>query len=836
MNNFRIIIFAAIFCVSTISVFAQHGKRGMPPGGMDANAGTIVMKVIDAQSQQAIEYANISVFSANDSSLITGSISSKDGRAMIKSIPFGKYYVTVDFIGYKMVKLNDINLSKEKPFKRIGIVKLNPAAEILEGVEIEAERKHIEYKIDKKIINVSKDLTSLGGSAVDALENTPSVQTDIEGNVMLRGSSSFTVLIDGKPTPLEGSEALQQIPASAIENIEIITNPSAKFDPDGVAGIINIVMKKEMQRGVNGNFNLSYGTYHNRSADFLVNARTGKFNFFVGGNYRVNERRGNSSRLNARYLDTINFITDSKGEGLWGHNGYNGRVGFDYYMNDNNIFTLSGEYGRREYINGGKNNFDEYLTKNDLPDFSDPTANHTYYRNDNNFNVKNDYYRADLNYQHKFNSDGHEIQAYAQYSGNMKTENSGFDKTYTNSSFEAIAGVPQEREKSFEDGDNYKFTGRIDYTNPFSENGKFETGYQLKSRRGISDYSYSIYDGNNFIDDQSQANNVDFNRDIHSVYATFTNQILKFDYQLGLRGEYTKRTFISNTLNKTYDYEDADLFPTVHISRKLKHDIQMQASYTKRIRRPRGWFLDPFRTKNSDYSYSEGNPLLEPSYTNSFEINAQKRIGAHFISLETFYRQTYNSTERVSYQDATDPRILISRFENIGSNESFGLELMGNFNFITWWNMNLTGDVYRYSIDANSNNENLKSSSTISYSARFNNTFKIKKTNTRFQLFAMYNGPSITAQGERGSFFTVNAGVRQEFLKRKLSVLFSLDDIFGTRGYNGESFSDGFYSEFDFSPVTTPMLKLTVTYRLNDYERRRENRDDMDMESGGGMM
>lgn len=815
--------------------FGQGHRQGGQAGGERPSGGAIKARVLDASTGTPIEYANLVVYSAKDSSLVSGGITDATGNALIRPLPFGQYYMTVDFIGYIKHTENNLKINQKQPFVDLGTVNLKQATEILDDVTIEADRKHIEYKIDKKIVNVSQDIGSQGGSAVDVLENTPSVQTDIEGNVMLRGSSSFTVLIDGKPTPLEGSEALQQIPASSIENIEIITNPSAKFDPDGVAGIINIVLKQEEKKGINGNVNLAYGSFNAFNGDFLINARTGKFNFFVGGNYSDRVREGTNESLSARFLGDSTFVTDVDGTGSWGHNGYNARAGLDYFMTDKDIITVSGEYGVRGFSRGGTS--DNTLFYSDAEDkpFTNAISDPWYYSNDVSFDVNNQYYSGDLNYQHKFNNEGHDLQAYFMYSGSLKDETSGFNRFDTDADFNAIDGAREVREQSVETGNTGRMRAKIDYTNPFSENGKFEAGYQFRNRIGLSDYKYEIWNGTNYVYDTTQFNDVDFNRQIHASYATFTNQLWKFDYMLGVRGEYTKRDFTSNVLNKSWNYEKFDAFPTVHVSRKLKYEIQLQASYTSRIRRPRSWFLDPFRSKMDEYNYREGNPGLEPAYINSFEFNAQKRFGSHFLALESFYRQTNNLFERITYVDPTNSEVLIYTFDNVGQDESYGVEVMGNFNFAKWWNMNLTADMYQYTIDADMDNSSTGENSTLTYSARINNTFKIKKTNTRFQLFGMYNGPSITSQGERGEFFMINAAVRQEFMNRKLSVMFSVDDIFGTMKHSSESYTDSFYNYSSFDAIS-PTFRITLSYRINDYERRKEDRESIEVEGGDGMM
>ncbi|MDA3820547.1 MAG: TonB-dependent receptor [Candidatus Delongbacteria bacterium] len=824
-------ISASVFLPRQASAQGEH-PGGRPNGDFAGKGGAIKVKVIDKTTSGLVEYASIVVYSVKDSSLVTGGVSDSKGVAFITQIPFGNYYVDIDFIGYIKQRKENIEITESKRFVDLGTVKLPQAAEVLQDVEVAADRKHIDYKIDKKIVNVSQDITSSGGSAVDALENVPSIQTDIEGNVQLRGSSSFTVLIDGKPTPLDGSEALQQIPASSIENIEIITNPSAKFDPDGTAGIINVIMKENQKQGVNGNFNLSYGSFNAFNGDFLVNARTGKFNFFVSGSYRDGKRKSETESLRATFSDST-FVNDVEGEGEFQHKGYDARVGADYFLTDKDIFTISGEYGNRGFERSGVSNYDQFTTDITERPFDDPSVDHTYYINQSGFSVSSDYISGDLNYQHKFNDEGHDLQAYVYYSSVVTDETSGFEQEYTNNEFEVLDSVTPVKERSIQDGENTRFRAKLDYTYPFSEHGKFEAGYQFRNRIGLTDYNYEVCDEGTFIDDSSQFNDVDFNRQVQSAYSTYTNRLGKFDFMLGLRLEYTNRLFISNIMNNEWTYSKLDYFPSLHVSRKLAWDIQLQASYTRRIRRPRPWFLDPFRSKMDEYNYREGNPGLEPAYIDSYELNAQKRFGKHFVALETFYRQTHNKFEHITRVDSMNPDILISSFDNVGSDESYGLEMMGNFNFATWWNLNITADIYRYSLDAMIEGTSTQKS-TITYSGRLNNTFKIPKTNTRFQIFGMYRSPSVTAQGERGSFFMVNAAVKQSFLDRKLSVMFSLDDVLGTMKHHRESYTDYFYSYHEFDMIS-PTFKITVSYILNDFERRNEEHDAVEIENDSMM-
>ena len=360
MHRMKRLLFFIVFTIISLPFFAQRpaGTKGQRPdeGGF-VGEGKISGIVFDKQTNEPVEYANIVIFRKRDGRMISGTITNIKGEFAIKKVPFGMYKVTIDFIGYDKITIDSVRMFPRKPFVDLGKRFLSQSMVMLEGVEVVADKIAYEYKIDKKVVNVSQDVTAAGGTAADVLENTPSVEVDIEGNVTMRGSSSFTVLINGRPSILEGSDALQQLPASSIENIEIITNPSAKYVPDGTAGIINVVLKKKIEKGFSGLVNLSAGMNNKYRSNLLFNYRVNKWNFIAGIDYRDDKRKMERKSERQTYFedtDVTEFI-NSFGDRNMNHKNLGGRLGVEYSISDKTMVGLSGRFGTFEFGMDGFN-------------------------------------------------------------------------------------------------------------------------------------------------------------------------------------------------------------------------------------------------------------------------------------------------------------------------------------------------------------------------------------------------------------------------------------------------------------------------------------------------
>lgn len=811
------VFFSALFIIAALFAIAQR-PGGAGGSGMPAD-GVIRGEIFDAYTNKPMEYANVVLFSYRDSSMVAGTITAADGSFVLRQAPYGRFYLVANFIGFNRLTLEDIRITPNNKFINLGQMKLDPAAESLEAIEVVAEREHIEFQIDKRVVNVTQDIMAQGGTAVTALENTPSVQVDIEGNVSLRGSSSFTVLVDGRPSVLSGSDALQQIPASNIDRIEIITNPSARYDPDGVAGIINVILKQQKQSGVNGIVNLSAGTKDKYSADFLLNYRTGKFNIFGGMDYRDwNSGGGRESRQEMFLNDTIRYL-NSIGDRSMKRGGYSIRAGADYYLSDKTTLSFIGQAGKWQ--------FERSLSARQ-EDFTEPESYFDYLRTTSLVSRDRDYYRLTLNFQHKFDDAGQQIEAMAYYSQREGLSFNDQEEYETDSNW-IIDDIDPYRIRTNETGNDNEIRFKVDYTKPINENGKFETGYQGRIEKSNEDYRFTNWDitAGEWIEDPLFSNAMDFKRDIHSAYAMYAGTFKNLGYQLGLRGEYTYREISNLQAEEPSVIDRFDYFPTIHVSHTFQNKDQVQASYTRRINRPRGWSLDPFIMYIDAFSRRKGNPNLKPEYTDSYEVAYQKRMWGSLFALEGYYRVTTDLITRIRTleQDGT----FLYTFENINNDYSLGSELMINTTPVSWLELNLAGNLFHYRIDGKVSDSDVDTES-VNWNGRLNAIFRLP-ADFRFQANGRYSGPSVTPQGERKGFFTTSLALRKEFLNRQLSVSASIQDVFKTAKWESISSGTGFNS-VDIFERESQIVMVNLSYRINNYTRRTRSNG---MNGGGDM-
>lgn len=799
------------FLLITYLTNAQPPK----PGEISPAVKAIVKgKIIDSETGQAMEYANFSLFNPSDSSLVSGGITDSTGEFMIRRVDFGIYYAEANFIGFNKVRINNLKINESNREVDLGVIRLEPSTQEIDEINVVADRSRVEYKIDKKVINVSQDINAAGGTAVDVLENTPSVEVDIEGNVSLRGSSNFTVLIDGKPSVLEGSDALRQLPASVIENIEIITNPSAKYDPDGMAGIINIVMKKNVLSGFNGVINAMIGTRDKYRSDLTLNYRTKKTNLFFGADFSDETFYGSGNSVRETYNgDTTTYLI-SDGNRDFGRSGHRLKGGLDIYLSDLSTLTFSGTYGEYGRESGGTSNVHEYKMPGDYEVFS---------VEDEHSNREGTYYNTNINFQQKFDEEGqHKLEALFYYSNSVGDDYEYEDEFYTNSDFERIGGYLA-RVKTVESEDEDEYRVELDYTKPVGGEGRFEAGLQSRIDREFEDYSFNDWDNeaNNYVDNPLFSSSQHFKRDIFAGYSTFANNVGSFKYQLGLRGEYTNRNIEHEKADEPAKINRFDFFPTVHLSYEFLNKLQLMTSYSRRIDRPGGRDLDPFPNYYNRYTIRYGNPELKPEYTDSYELGIMKNYGKSFISLEGFYRITNNLITRIT--ELGDDGIFYINTENLNNDFSLGSEIMGNLNIDDWLIFNTSFSLYRYRIEGEVLGESIDRKST-NYTGRLNTTVKFAP-DSRLQLTGYYRGPSVSAQGESSSFFFTNISYRQDLLKRKLTATLSLRDVFGTmkfeRTSSGVDFTDTFKRERESQVVT-----LTLSYKINNFKMDRNGGGD----------
>ncbi len=787
--------------------------------------GSIKGFVFDSTANQPLEYATISLVKADNNAIITGTISDASGFFKISGIDYGIYNLEVTFIGYFTKKISGIEINSNKNSIDLGQIELKSASKTMEEVVVKADRPTVQYKIDKKVINVSQQHTSASGTAAELLENIPSVTVDIDGNVSLRGSTSFTVLIDGKPTVLQPSEILTQIPASQIENIEIITNPSAKFDPDGVSGIINIIMKKNRLQGFSGIFNLNGGTQNRYGGDFLITYRKNKFNFYVGTDLNNQEFIGESTTKNRSIKnDTITYL-NSSGEFTRGRFSKGVRGGLDYSLNAFNTVSLGFRVGNRSGSGNSTLNYNSW---------DNPSSFNESYLSKENSDRGGDFYTATLDYNHNFSKKGHTLTGQFIFEKSNSSD-SDISKVIDNS-------ITTGGQKSIEAGPETEYRFKLDYTLPTGEKNKFEAG--LQSRIELENTSNDMYEYNSltslFEFQQLYSHKVDYNTNIHSAYSTYSGEHGKFGYQIGLRGEYTYRFISLKGENKDFTTDRLDYYPTLHISYELPSEQQVMASYTRRIARSHGYNLEPFLTWEDAHNVRIGNPSLKPQFIDSYELSYQKSFGKNSISADLYYRITNNKVERIrSIYQTSDPQyaetiIFLNSIDNVGKDYSFGSEIMLGLDFTKWWHIDIMGNLYNYQAKGDLMGVSFDKSS-FNWNSRLNNTFKIGK-NTRVQLNGMYNSATVTAQGKSEGFLMTNLAAKQDFMNNKLSLTLQIRDIFQTSGHETSSEGTDFYSYRKFKP-NGPVVSMTITLKLNNYkpDRKRQqsenNMEEMDIEN-----
>lgn len=808
------------------AIYAETPEANFTTNDDDDGKGKITGVVLDQNTENPMEFANIAVYNQKDSSLVTGGITNETGQFEIGNINYGEYYLEVNFIGFNSTDVADIVLTRDNKVQDIGEVTLSSSAVSIGEVSVVADKAQVEYKLDKKVVNVSQVISAIGGTAVEVLENTPSVQVDIDGNVSLRGSSNFTVLIDGRPSVLTGSDALQQIPASAIESIEIITNPSAKYEPDGTTGIINLVMKKNALNGLSGIFNASVGTRDKYRGDFTLSYRTEKFNVTAGADFRDERGKGGSYSRSETYSgDTISYL-NMDGTRWDKRKGHNFKGGVEWFVSDNTTFGIQGRVGSRERYNTGGGKTHAYTNFGGPEDFSitEETSTRT-----------NDYYSTTLNFQHKFNGEGHQIDAMAYYSDETGDDNEVEGEIWSDLNFEYDENNPVyvERVSTVEGEDESEFRFQVDYVYPFSKDGRLEAGMMSRIEDEKESLDFRDYDQNSdqWVPNQQFSSSTDFRRDIHAVYTTYTNKIGGLSYMAGLRGELTLREIDNTNAQAVSELNRFDLFPTAHISYPVGDNNEFMSSFSRRINRPGGWDLDPTPNYFNRYTIRFGNADLKPEYTNSYELGYMRRFGRSYLSLDAFHRVTNNKIDR--YSVLGDDGVYSLYTDNFDKDYATGLELTGNVNFAKWLIVNASTSMYRYRITGTLEGASVDRTST-NWTGRVNTTFRFSD-NSRMQIQGFFNGPSVSAQGDRDAMIFTNFSYRQDFMKKKLTATVSVRDPFGTARFEGESYGDNFKRWFRWEREPRVVM-LTLSYKLNNFKEDRNGGGEgggMDMDSGG---
>ncbi|MDC3219521.1 TonB-dependent receptor family protein [Saprospiraceae bacterium] len=757
MNYLKTLLFILI---SSNFLFAQNQKIEI--------TGT----VLDKNSQNPVEFATVMIGDNKTKTAITGVTTELDGEFKVETNATD-FYIEISFIGFENKTITEFSIKNGKV--SLGQIYMSENNQELEEVVVRAEKSTTEFRLDKRVFNVGKDLSSTGASALEVLNNVPSVNVDIEGAVSLRGSSGVQILINGKPSVLasEQGNALGTITADMIDKIEVITNPSAKYDAEGTSGIINIVIKKEERKGINGSVSINTGFPQNHSIGLSLNRRTEKFNLFsqVGVGYR--EMPNDSENINR---DLVNGKTVySNGTEHRNEKFYNLILGTDYHINKNNVLTLSGSFAYEVEEQPSLINFK-------LEDAAGDIINE--WSRTETTEANNPKYRYEL--QYKSNLKGHKdhallISGLGNFFG--KDQSSKF---FNNETVGSEAFADQQTATNFKEG---KYTFSLDYTKPFSDKITLETGAQYVINNVSNDFEVRNLINDEWIADASLTNLFEYDQKVLGVYGTGAYEGDKWGVKLGLRMENTDlKTLLVNT-NQDNEINFTNFFPTLHTSYKLTEAFSIQGGYSRRIFRPRLWDLNPFFNIRNTFSIRTGNPDLLPEFTDSYEVSSIYIAGKTTFSASVYHRYTTDVVERVS---TFENNVNTTMPMNIGTNRSTGLEINvkysaskklsfnGDFNYNYF---NRQGELEATSFDFNANRWSSKITSKIKFPAGID-----------FEITGQYRSKYQTVQSVVSGNLFADIGLRKKIMKGKGVLNFSVRDLIASRIRESETSQDDFYT------------------------------------------
>lgn len=812
----RLILFLCIFTVT--HTFAQSTKLSGP------KIGILTGTIQDSVTKLPIDYASVRLLSVSDSATVSQIYTDEKGFFKLEQIPAGKYFVKVTYYGYAYEWIEDVVFTNEIPGRDLGTVKMNPEkATSLEEVSVVATQELLTNSLDKKVYNVGEDLSVKGGTVNDVLNNVPSVEVDQDGKISLRGDGNVTILIDGRPSSLSGGNGkslLDALPAGSVERIEIVNNPSAKYDPDGTSGIINIVLKKNKLRGINGNVALSAGTGNAYNGSASLSLRNSKINVYGTYAYRYYEGDRNNNGYMTRTTGDSVFRLNQDRVGTDLNVTHTARIGSDFYLKPRNTlgFTVTGNFGERERTGTLKN---EQLNGSNVSQrqweraSSDPS--HTQ--------------NVDMNLNYKF--DFKEDKGMLTFD---LTQSLGKDHTkgYYDESYQTINGLPDSQANLLQrlrnDETNNVTTFQTDFTRLLPKSMKVEAGAKAIIRHtGVDTYSEARNNATNVYEADTLSNfKYAYDEQIFSLYGNFSQQIKKFKYQGGLRFEQASQAPNLISSNQSFKNQYFNVFPSAYVSYTLSKVSELTLGYSKRINRPVSENLNPFTSYADPFNLRKGNPALRPEYINSFDLGygfTQKKLS---FTASVYFRETKHVIQRVKefYENGTTA----ATYANIDQSMSLGTELVFIYKPVTWLKnvISLNGNRIQY-ID---NSETFDWNNTgFNWGIKYAGTVEFWKKTASVQVNGRYNAPIITAQGKVQPRASVDLSGEKSLKGGKWTVGFRLSDVFNTQEFRINIEQPGIYQYSRFKQ-NTRRFYVNVSYKFGKYDVSRKSK--VSQENGGG--
>ena len=803
--------------VFTISVFANVTIQG---------------RIINADTQQPIEFVTVSIYNPSTSKNIAGALTNQDGVFNIASVANGTYELRISFVGYSPFN-KEFNVNGSDV--RFGNIPLTEDSKMLKEVQVVGQGSQMRFDIDKKVFSVDQNIAAAGGSATDVLQNIPSVDVDNDGNISLRNNASVEVWINGKPSGLTAdnrAQVLQQMPAENIESIEVMTNPSAKFNPEGTAGIINLVMKKNRKAGYYGSLSAGATLQNGKpgsNAGASINYNVGKFDVFANLGYRrmVGNGWGLTERTNYNNGDSTLLNQNSKTEFKMG--GVFFRAGVDYHLDSKNTIGING-FGHNG-MPDMYSNTDYLLTRKAT------NAKLRDYSRENNASDQHKGYNVNLYHRIDFDKKGSNLMTNLSYSehGNLGNQR------YTQ--LDRLAAANNQDITQIADGNSNTIELKTDYTKKFTDNNRLELGWSSIWNDRLSNASGT--DNFNNKDIPEYYNVFDYAEQIHAGYATYGTRIDNFSVQAGVRGEYFRKDITSTSSRESIKLDPQSYFkvyPSVYLSYSLPNNNEVQLNYTRRVDRPRGRMVNSFRDYSDSTNISYGNPLLMPEMTSAFELNYIKNWDNHTLSSSIYYRLNNDDIERVSF---LRNGVMESTFMNLTKEHDMGVELVAKNRLFKILNLTSSLNFYYNKLDASVYTNELypevrvvlPAHENFSWDGRVIANLMLSPTFSG-QVTGQYRSERLTPQGKQLDSYSMDLGLRKSFFEKKFSVNFNVRDLFDSRKFRSVTSGEGFY-QYSENKRMGRMFGLTLTYNFGNTKPKpvdrpkpseSEESDEMDME------
>ena len=792
-----------------------------------------------------LEYATISITNTSDPSMVTGGVTDTNGNFSI-AVSEGTYNIVVEFISFSPQRFPNQTVNSDL---NLGTVELGVAAADLDEVVVIAETTQVDVRLDKKIYNIGQDLTTAGGTVADALNNVPSVDVDVEGGISLRGNENVRILINGKPSAMAGfgdTDVLSQLPADAIERVEVITSPSARYDAEGTAGILNIILRQERTLGFNGSITARGGYPDNAGISANVNYRTTNFNIFNTTGFRYFDAPGNSHSSTLYYeaqdeqgniIPAYRRVEDRTVNRL--NRNFNTNLGIEYFINDQSSITASGFFRYGEDEDETTNRGSRYTRGFDL--LQETTRTELQSEEDHS-------YQFALNYMNKFNDQGHELTADFQYETDKETQTSHLNETVDFS----VGDEPEfRRENVLTEEQQEEFLIQADYVLPFGENSQFEAGYRGNFEEQITDYTLFLenLDNGEMLRDDERSNLFTYNENVNSLYTQYGTKVGEFSFLLGLRLEHTQ---LKGKIDAEIDPEEFDidmnfdnnyfgLFPTVNLIYELNEFENITFGYNRRINRPRSWYVNPFPSRESRTNIFRGNPSLEPAFAHAFDLGYLKRWEKITFTSSVYFQREENSFQRIERSTGQvteeDETLIIETIPvNFATRERIGAEAGVMYNPISWLRLNGSVNFFQFDTQGEYGGVDYGNKST-SWFARFSSKVTLPAS-IEWQTNAFYRGASENIQGTSDDILSIDLAFSKDILNRNATIALNVRDLLNSR--KRESFTETEFFERDSKfQWRERSFTVSLTYRFNqqkrEQERQRRAQENGDMEMGDGM-